>query len=253
MLALNQSDAKSGEANAEARHSRLMLSYCKLDHRLEERQTVPRYTAAQLRNAWKPVMSRLGFRIDHSCFVKRHGPIKHSVCFDRCRSSRDVLVKLFVTVFDPFESDQAIKERVCFHAYLHRDGAHFKSTRWDEEELAGKSPIFEAFGELFFEQFRSVRSLIAVIEAAQAEFKMPESYLRGPVPEPADPIAREFLSSLPTRRQGPIPLNEELLALLYWHSGDIHRAVEHVRRYLELIPEDERMQTRLTSMTRPVM
>ena len=214
---------------------------------------MPRYTAAQLRNAWKPVMSKLGFRVDHSCFVKRYGPIKHSVCFDRCQSSREVLVKLFVTVFDPFESDETTKERVCFHAYLHLDGVHFKSTHWDENELAGKAGVFERFGERFFEQFQSVGSLIAVIEAAQAEFKMPETYLRGPVPVPTDPIALEFLSMLPTRRQGPIPLNEELLALLYWHSGDVDRAVEHVRRFMELIPGDERMQARLTSMTRPVI
>ena len=211
-----------------------------------------RYTAAQLRNAWKPVMSRLGFRVDHSCFAKNYGPVKHSVCFQRTKWSRDVLVNLFVTVIDPFESDEAIKARVCLHAYLHPDGAHFKSTHWDENELAGKAAVFERFGERFFGQFQSVGNLIAVIEAAQAEFKLPETYLRGPVPEPTDPIAREFLSMLPTRRQSPIPLNEELLALLYWHCGDIDRAVEHVRRYLELIPKDERMQTRLTSMTRPV-
>jgi hypothetical protein len=192
------------------------------------------------------------FRVDHPRFVKHYGPVKHPVCFQRCQSSCDVLVKLFVTVFDPFESDEAIKDRVCFHAYLHRDGARFKSTHWEEEELAGKSGMFEDFGERFFEQFRSVGSLIAVIEAPQAEFKMPESYLRVRVPVPTDPIAREFLSMLPTTRQGPMPLGEELLALLYWHSGDIDRAVEHVRRYLELSPEDERMRTRLTSMTRPI-
>jgi len=211
-----------------------------------------RYTAAQLRNTWKPVMSRLGFRVEHSCFEKNYGPVRHSVCFQRCKWSRDVLVNLFVAVFDPFEADEAMKERVCLHAYLHRDGAHFKSAQWDENELASNAAVFERFGERFFEQFKSIGSLIAVVEAAQAEFKLPETYLRGPVPEPTDPIAREFLSMLPTRRPGPIPLNEQLLALLYWHSGDIELAAEHVRRYLKLIPKDQRMQTRLMSMTRPV-
>jgi len=198
-------------------------------------------------------MSKLGFRVDHSCFVKRYGPIKHSVRFDRCQSSREVLVKLFVTVFDPFESDETIKERVCFHAYLHLDGVYFKSTHWGENELAGKAGVFERFGERFFEQFQSVGSLIAVIEAAQAEFKMPETYLRGPVPVPTDPIAREFLSMLPTGRPGPIPANEELLALLHWHNGDINRAVEHARRYLKLLPENQRMKARLAAMVRPVI
>jgi hypothetical protein len=211
-----------------------------------------RYTAAQLRNSWKPVMSRLGFRVDRSLFVKRYDPIKHSVCFQRCKFSREILVKLFVTIFDPFESDEALKDRVCLCAYLHQDGARFASINWDENELAGKASVFEQFGPPFLEQFQSVGNLIAVVEAAQAEFKMPGTYLRGPVPEPTDPIAREFLSMAPPRRQAPIPLNEELLALLYWHSGDIDRAVEHVRRYLELNPKDERMQTRLTSMTRTV-
>jgi hypothetical protein len=71
---------------------------------------MPQYTAAQLRNEWKPVMRRLGFRVDHSCFVKSYGPIKHSVVFQRCQSSRDVLVKLFVCVIDPFESDETLKD-----------------------------------------------------------------------------------------------------------------------------------------------
>lgn len=214
---------------------------------------MPRYTAAQLRNAWKPVMIRLGFRVDHSCFVKRYAPIKHAVVFQRCKSSRDVLVKLFVSVIDPFESDETLKDRVCLSAYLHRDGARFVSTHWDENELAGKAAVFERFGPPFFEQFQSVGNLIAIIEAAQAEFQMPEAYLRGPVPEPTDPIAREFLSSLPIRRPGPIPANEELLTLLYWHGGDIGRAIEHMRRYLELLPDNGRMRARLTAMTRPVM
>ena len=197
-------------------------------------------------------MSRLGFRVDRSLFVKRYDPITHSVCFQRCKFSREILVKLFVTIFDPFESDEALKDRVCLCAYLHQDGARFASTNWDENELAGKASVFEQFGPPFLEQFQSIGNLRAIVEAAQAEFKLPETYLRGPVPEPADPIAREFLSMVPTARPGPIPLNEKLLALLYWHSGDIGRAVEHVRRYLELIPDDEKMQTRLTLMTRPV-
>lgn len=212
---------------------------------------MPRYTAAQLRNAWKPVMSRLGFRVDHGWFVKSHGPIRHSVVFQRCQSSRDLLVKLFVSVIDPFESDEAIRDRVCLHAYLHRNGAKFESAQWDENELTGKSAVFEQFGPPFFEQFQNIGNLIAIIEGAQAQFQMPEAYLRGPVPEPTDPRAREFLPSLPARRPGPIPANEELLALLYWHGGDIGRAVEHVRRYLELLPENERMKARLTAMTRP--
>jgi hypothetical protein len=213
---------------------------------------MPRYTATQLRNAWKPVMSRLGFQVDRSLFVKRYGPIKHSVCFQRRKASRDVFVNLFVTVFDPFESDEAIKERVCIHAYLHREGVYFKSGQWDEDELASSAEVFGRFGEHFFEQFQSIACLIEVVEAAQAEFKLPETYLRGPVPVPTDPMACEFLSTLPTTRQRPIPLNEELLALLYWHCGDTGRAVQHVRRYLELDPTDARMQTRLTSMTRSV-
>jgi hypothetical protein len=211
-----------------------------------------RYTATQLRNAWKPVMSRLGFQVDRTLFVKRYGPVKHSVCFQRCQSSRDVLVKLFVTVFDPFESDKAIKERVCLSAYLHRDGAHFVSTQWDENELASKASVFEQFGPPFFEQFQSIGSLIGLVEAAQTQFQLPEDYLRGPVPLPTDPVSREFLSLLPKERERPIPQSEELLALLYWHSGDKIRAVQHVRRYLELIPKDERMQLRLGAMTRPV-
>ena len=120
-------------------------------------------------------------------------------------------------------------------------------------ELTGKASVFEQFGPPFFEQFQSIENLIAIIEAAQAEWQMPEAYLRGPVPEPTDPIAREFLSTLPIRRASPMPANEELLALLYWHNGDITRAVEHVRRYLELLPEDRRMKARLTGMMRPVM
>jgi hypothetical protein len=214
---------------------------------------MPQYTAAQLRNAWKPVMSRLGFRVEHSVFVKSCGAIKHLVVFQRCESSRDVLVKLFVSVIDPFESDEALKDRVCFHAYLHHNGARFASTHWDETELAARAALFERFGPPFFEQFQSVGNLIAIIEAAQTEFQSPEAHLRGPVPEPTDPIAREFLSSLPVRRPRPIPANEELLALLHWHNGDIGRAVEHVRRYLELLPEDVGMRARLRAMTRPVM
>jgi hypothetical protein len=214
---------------------------------------MPQYTAAQLRTAWKPLMSRLGFRVDHGCFVKSHGPIKHSVVFQRCQSSRDLLVKLFVSVIDPFESDEAIRDRVCLHAYLHRNGAKFESAQWDENELTGKSAVFEQFGPPFFEQFQNIGNLIAIIEGAQAQFQMPGAYLRGPVPEPTDPVAREFLSRLPTRRPGPIPANEELLALLYWHRGDIGRAVEHVRRYLELLPGNERIKARLTAMTRPVV
>ena len=214
---------------------------------------MPQYTAVQLRNAWKPVMGRLGFRVEHSCFVKKYGPVKHSVIFQRCQSSRDVLVKLFVSVIDPFESDEALKDRVCLCAYLHQDGARFASTQWDENELAGKASVFEQFGPPFFEQFQSIGNLTAIVEAAQAELQMPEAYLSGPVPEPTDPIAREFLSTLPIRRPGPRPANEELLALLYWHNGDISRAVEHVRRYLELLPENRRMKARLTGMMRPVM
>lgn len=214
---------------------------------------MPQYAAAQLRNAWKPVMRKLGFRVDHACFVKQHGPIKHSVVLQRCQSSRDVLVKLFVSVIDPFESEEAMKDRVCLHAYLHGNGAQFNSTRWDENELVGKSAVFEQFGPSFFEQFQTIGNLTAIIEAAQAEFKMPEDYLRGPVPEPTDPMAREFLSTLPKKRPAPIPANEELLALLYWHIGDVSRAVEHVRRYLELIPEDHKMKVRLAAMTGPVM
>jgi hypothetical protein len=214
---------------------------------------MPHYTAVQLRNAWKPVMGRLGFRIDHSCFVKKYGPVKHSIIFQRCQSSRAVLVKLFVSVIDPFETDEALRDRVCLCAYLHQDGARFASTQWDESELAGKASVFEHFGPPFFEQFQSIGNLIAIVEAAQAEFKLPETYLRGPVPEPTDPIAREFLSTLPIRRPRPIPVNEELLALLYWHNGDSSRAVEHVHRYLELLPdENRRMKARLTGMIRPV-
>jgi hypothetical protein len=211
---------------------------------------MPQYTAVQLRNAWKPVMGRLGFLADHSCFAKKYGPIKHSLVFQRCQSSRDVLVKLFVSVIDPFESDEALKDRVCLCAYLHQDGARFASTQWNEDELAGKASVFEQFGPPFFEQFQSIRNLVGIIEAAQAELQMPEAYLRGPVPEPTDPLAREFLSTLPIRRTSPIPANEELLALLYWHKGDIGRAVEHVRRYLELLPENRRMKARLTGMLR---
>jgi hypothetical protein len=211
------------------------------------------YTAAQLRNAWKPVMSRLGFRVDHSVFAKGFGAIKQSVVFQRRQSSRDVLVNLFVSVIDPFEADEALKDRVCLHAYLHHNGARFASTQWDENELAGNAAVFERFGPPFFEQFQSIRNLKAIVEAASAQFQMPEAYLRGQIPEPTDPVAREFLSSLPVRRPGPIPANEELLALLHWHNGDISRAVEHVRRYLELLPENERMRARLTAMTRPVM
>ena len=214
---------------------------------------MPQYTAVQLRNAWKPVMGRLGFRVEHSCFVKKYGPIKHSVIFQRRQSSRDVLVNLFVSVIDPFESDEALKDRVCLCAYLHQDGARFASTQWDENELVGKASVFEQFGPLFFEQFQIIEDLIAIVEAAQAELQLPEAYLRGPVSEPTDPIAREFLSTLPIRRPGPIPANDELLALLYWHNGDISRAVEHVRRYLDLLPEDRRMKARLTGMMRPVM
>ena len=215
---------------------------------------MPQYTATQLRNAWKPVMGKLGFQIDRSYFAKEYGPVKHSVIFQRCQSSRDVLVKLFVSVIDPFESDEALKDRVCLSAYLHQDGARFVSTQWDENELAGKAAVFEQFGPPFFEQFQSIGSLMAIVEAAQAEFQLPEGYLRGPVPELTDPIAREFLSTLPIRRPSPIPANEELLALLYWHNGDNSRAVEHVRRYLELLPdENRRMKARLTGMMRPVM
>jgi hypothetical protein len=214
---------------------------------------MPQYTAVQLRNSWKPMMSRLGFRVDHSCFVKKHGPIKHSVVLQRCQSSRDVLVKLFVSVIDPFESDEALKDRVCLCAYLHQDGPRFASTQWDENNLATGASVFEQFGPPFLEQFQRIGDLIAIVEAAQAESQMPEAYLRGPVPEPTDPIAREFLSTLPIRRPGPIPANEELLALLHWHNGDISRAVEHVRRYLELLPENQRMKARLAAMMRPVM
>jgi hypothetical protein len=214
---------------------------------------MPQYTAVQLRNAWKPVMSRLGFRVDRSCFVKKYGPIKHSVVFQRRQSSRDVLVKLFVSVFDPFESDEDLKDRVCLCAYLHQDGPRFASTQWEENNPAGKASVFEQFGPPFLEQFRSIGNLIAIVEAAQAELQMPEAYLRGPVPEPTDPIAREFLSTLPTRQPRPRPANEELLALLHWHNGDIGRAMEHVRRYLELLPENQRMKARLAAMMRPVM
>ena len=49
---------------------------------------MPQYTAAQLRNAWKPTMSRLGFRIHHSRFVTSYGPIYHSVVFQRLQRSR---------------------------------------------------------------------------------------------------------------------------------------------------------------------
>src|SRR6266700_3967200 len=81
------------------------------------------YTAAQLRNAWKPTMSRLGFRIDHSRFVTSHGPINHSVVFQRLQWSPDVLVKLFVSVManrpnplcwnDPFPFQQGIEAIGC--------------------------------------------------------------------------------------------------------------------------------------------
>lgn len=211
------------------------------------------YTAAQLRNAWKPVMLRLGFRIERSSFVKRCGALEHSVVFQRRPSSSDVLVKLFVCVADPFESDEALRNRVCLHAYLHRDGTHFFSAHWDESELVGSSAVFEQFGPPFFERFNSIESLIAIVEAAQSEFQSPETYLRGPVPAPDDPVAREFLSSLPKRRPAPIPANEELLALLYWHTGNPARALQHVRRYLELLPDNHRMKSRLATMTRPVV
>lgn len=212
------------------------------------------YTAVQLRNAWKPVMVRLGFRIEHSCFVKSYGPVKHSVILQRRQSSRDVLVKLFVSVFDPFERDGALKDRVCLFASLHQDGVRFASMQWDENELAGKASVFEQFGPPFFKQFQSIGDLLALVEAAQAKLQRPEDYLRGPVPEPTDPFAREFLSTLPIRRTRPIPANEELLALLHWHNGDSSRAVEHARRYLELLPDDIRgMKARLAAMMRPVM
>lgn len=198
-------------------------------------------------------MGRLGFRVDHSCFVKHYDAIQHSIVFQRCKSSRDVLVKLFVCVIDPFESEQALKNHVCWHAYLHRDGVYFVSAHWDENELALSSAVFEQFGPPFFEQFQSVGNLIAIVEAAQAEFQTAEAFLRGAVPEPSDPVAREFLSSLPKRRPDPIPDNEELLALLYWHSANSDRAMEHVRRYLQLIPENQRMKDRLTAMTQPLM
>jgi hypothetical protein len=211
-----------------------------------------RYTAAQLRKAWKPVMNRLGFQLERSLFVKKYGPITHSMCFQRSKWRREVFANLHVTIFDPFELNEAINERVCIHACLHRDGVYFKSGEWDENDLVSKASVFEQFGPPFFEQFQSIGSLIGLVEAAQTQFKLPEDYLRGPVPLPTDPVSREFLSLLPKARERPIPRNEELLALLYWHSGDKIRAVQHVRRYLELIPKDERMQLRLGAMTRPV-
>lgn len=221
--------------------------------RAEESSSMSHYTAAQLRNAWKPVMLRLGFRIERSCFVKRYEAIEHSVVFQRRSSSSDVLVKLFVCITDPFESDGALKNHVCLHACLHRDGTHFFSAHWDETELATNSAVFEQFGPPFFERFQSIERLIAIVEAAQSEFQSPEAYLRGRVPSPDDPAAREFLSSLPKRRRAPIPANEELLALLHWHRGNIARALQHVRRYLELLPDNHRMKSRLAAMTRPVL
>lgn len=198
-------------------------------------------------------MAKLGFQADRSCFAKRYGEIDHSIVFQRVQSSRDLLVNLFVRVIDPFEPEEALKNHACLHAYLHPDGAYFLSAHWDENELAVKSGVFEQFGAPFFEQFNSIERLIAIVEAAQAEFQTPEAYLRGPVAKPTDRVSREFLSTLPKRRPAPIPANEELLALLYWHSGNTARALEHVRRYLDLLPENQRMKARLTAMMRPVM
>jgi len=215
---------------------------------------MPQYTAAQLRNAWKPTMSRLGFRIDHSRFVTSHGPIIHSVVFQRLQWSRDLLVKLFVSVIDPFEPDVQLNHRVCLHAYFEPDGVHFETRmHWDESDLPGNAPLFERFGPPFFEQFKGIEDLLAILHAAQAEFLLPEAYLRGPQPEPADPIAREFLSLQPSKPRGPIPASEERLSLLYWHKGDMARSMEHASRYLELIPDDQKMKARINAMRRPMI
>jgi len=199
-------------------------------------------------------MSRLGFRTDHSRFVTSYGPIDHSVVFQRLQSSRDFLVKLFVSVIDPFEPNVELKDRVYLHAYFERDGVHFGTRmHWDEGELADNAPLFERLGPPFFEQFKSIENLLAILHAAQAEFILPETYLRGPQPVPTDHIAREFLSCKPSKPRGPIPANEERLSLLYWHKGDIARSMEHACRYLELIPNDQKMKARVNAMQRPII
>jgi hypothetical protein len=199
-------------------------------------------------------MSRLGFRISHSQFVTSHGPLYHSAVFQRLQWSRDVLVKLLVSVMDPFEPDVVLNHRVCLHAYFEPDGVHFGTRmHWDESDLPGNAPLFERLGPPFFEQFKSIEDLLAILHAAQAEFMLPEAYLRGPQPEPTDHVAREFLSLQPSIPRGPIPANEERLSLLYWYQGDIDRSMEHARRYLELIPNDQKMKARVSAMQRPII
>jgi hypothetical protein len=199
-------------------------------------------------------MNRLGFRIDHSRFVTSHGPINHSVVFQRLQWSRDILIKLFVSVTDPFEPDVELNNRVCLHAYFEPDGVHFGTRmHWDENDLPANAPLFERLGPPFFEQFKGIEDLLAILHAAQAAYVLPEAYLAGTQPEPTDHIAREFLSLQPPRPRRPIPANEERLSLLYWHNGEMARSLEHAKRYLELIPNDQKMKARISAMQRPML
>lgn len=198
-------------------------------------------------------MQNLGFRVDRSMFVKSYGPIDHSVVFQRCQRSRELLFKLFISISDPFEPAQELKRHVCLHAYFDKEGPCFASRmHWDENELVAASSLFERLGPPFLQQFDTTDKLTAIVEAAQVQFENPEAYLRGPLPEPTTAFSKHLAAlrnSVPRRL---IPANEATLSLLYWHKGDIGRALKHAQ-HLEMIPNDRRMSCRVRAMTRPVV
>lgn len=193
-------------------------------------------TPARIRRAWKPAMTRLGFRPERSMFLSYHGPIRHSVAIQRLRYSGEApayLLNLYVRIHNPFEPGTLREHQVFTPAYLERNGVrHRIHMYWPALEALEAHSCFERFAPAYFQRLADLDTLIEIVIAASANASNIQDHLAGPYVIPNDPLVIEFLghtalmqAAMP--RQVPF-LNDELLSLLYWHRGDRANAIETV-------------------------
>ena len=223
-------------------------------------------TPARIRRAWKPTMTRLGFRLERSLFVCDHGPIRHSVGIQRLRYSGEApeyLLNLYVRIHNPFETGTLREYQIFTPAYLERDGVrHRIRTYWPVLEALEAHSCFERFAPTYFQRLADLETLIETGVAASAEASNIQDHLAGPYVIPNDPFVIEFLGHTALMQAAMPPqvpfLNDELLSLLYWHRGDRAKAIETVARLSDRCRDGSlyasetraRMELRLATMRR---
>ena len=176
---------------------------------------------ADIRRSWAPTMRALGFARAGAAFVRQRGPIEHTIQIRalRNRSTPEILIDLVVLVADPFETDHR-RWRVFTQGYLNPGGEpHAIRGYWEPATAERAHERVEEFALPFFDGFSTVDALLATLDAASEQGVVVQSALLG------------YVSS-DERRAVPLA-NYEMASLLYWHKGDVHRAMQQLEWCLE--------------------